>query len=282
MAYVTKHRQSDSRARVRPLRRGSAFTLIELLTVVALIAILVAIMAPSLPGVFEFVRRAGCRSNLHQTGMAHIIWAKDHEEQFVEGQPVYFNTGHYACWFRGRTPPADHAEYGPYTKHAALVKNGYLPSGKIFYCPSWTFPSVQYGVSAQSFNLAGGYGRGGGWFEDPADVPAGQVWMQTSYHYNCTFSSEDNPRVRDMRSARTYDRGDRPLMTDAFSDPGRGVDWHHKDGYNVLMLNGSTFFHSDPDNEIRDLNGGVTYHYGTTMYEVHQAWAWKLLTPGME
>lgn len=282
ITQVTTHRTDNPNVYVQPgavSSRGAGFTLLELLTVVAIVAILLGIFAPGLPGLFELTRRAVCRSLLQKTGQAHIIWANNHDGQYVEGQPVYFNTGHYACWFRGRTAPAHHAEYGPYTKHAVLVHQGYLPDGKIFYCPSWSFPSVQYGVSAREFNLSGGYGRGGGWFEDPADVPAGQVWMQTSYHYNCTFSAKADPRIPDMRSARTYDSCDLPLMVDAFSDPNRGVDWHHGDGYNVLRLDGATFFHRDPDYAIRDRNGGVTYHYGTVMYEVHQAWVWKQLVP---
>lgn len=256
-------------------REAVGFTLVELLVVVAIIVVLVSIVSPSLMRTREITRRAICRSNLHQTQIAHMCWAREHNAKYVEGQPVYFNTGHYACWFRGRTPPASHAEYGPYTKHAVLVYRQYLPTGRLFYCPSWTYEPVQYEFSG-SWVRGAGY-RGGGWFEDPARVPGAQIWMQTTYHYNCTFSNVAEPKIADMRSARIGESGHLPLMVDAFSDPDRSIDRQHIEGYNVLRIDGSTFFHADPENEIRDLNGGVTYHYGTANYEVHQVQAWRIL-----
>lgn len=255
-------------------RKSVGFTLVELLVVVAIIAVLVSIISPSLMRTKEMARRAICRSNLHQTQIAHMCWARNHNAKYVEGQPVYFNTGQYACWFRNRTPPASHAEYGPYTKHAVLVHRDYLPSGKLFYCPSWTYEPVQYQFSGSW--VVPGY-RGGGWFEDPAKVPAAQIWMQTTYHYNCTFSNVAEPKIADMRSAKIGESGYLPLMVDAFSDPNRGIGRHHVDGYNVLRIDGSTYFYADPTNEIRDLNGGVTYHYGTQNYELHQVQAWRIL-----
>ena len=257
-----------------PCRPGG-FTLVELLVVVAIIALLAAILMPSMRRVNELTRRAVCASNLHQTQLSHLAWAQARDGHYVEGQPVYVNQGHYACWWRNRTPPASHADYGAYTKHGALVHQRYLDSGKVFYCPSWRFPAVQYKTHGPS--VYPGY-QGGGWFEKPSDVPAGQVWMQTSYHYNCTYSAVADPKVSQMRSARTYDPGYLPLIADAFSDPSRGIDWHHVEGYNVLQLDGATYFYRDPANEIRDLNGGATYHSGTAMYEVHQVHAWRILT----
>ena len=49
---------------------ASAFTLVELLVVVAIIGLLLAIMAPSLSGAREAARRAACASNQHQIFLA--------------------------------------------------------------------------------------------------------------------------------------------------------------------------------------------------------------------
>ncbi|MDB5338126.1 MAG: hypothetical protein JWN70_3745 [Planctomycetaceae bacterium] len=51
-------------------RRRSAFTLIELLVVIAIIAVLIALLLPAVQQAREAARRAQCKSNLKQIGVA--------------------------------------------------------------------------------------------------------------------------------------------------------------------------------------------------------------------
>jgi prepilin-type N-terminal cleavage/methylation domain-containing protein len=63
--FVPKKRSQD---------RRPAFTLIELLVVVAIIALLVAILLPSLAKAREQARSAVCKSNIHQMGVGLTLY----------------------------------------------------------------------------------------------------------------------------------------------------------------------------------------------------------------
>lgn len=62
--------------------RTRAFTLIELLVVVAIIAILVAILLPSLARAREQSKAVVCSSNLHQLVVAVVMYADTHNGKF--------------------------------------------------------------------------------------------------------------------------------------------------------------------------------------------------------
>ena len=60
--------------------RHSAFTLIELLTVIGIIAILTAIMMPALSKARESARRVACRGNLHGIGLGFRMYLDDNRD----------------------------------------------------------------------------------------------------------------------------------------------------------------------------------------------------------
>lgn len=65
-----------------PLNRKHAFTLVELLFVVAIISILAALLLPALKKTQEFARRAACVNNLKECGLAIRMYAADHSGAF--------------------------------------------------------------------------------------------------------------------------------------------------------------------------------------------------------
>jgi prepilin-type N-terminal cleavage/methylation domain-containing protein len=62
-------RMPEARAVPWPCR-NAAFTLVELLVVIAVIGILLALLLPVLSGSKERAKRLQCRNNLHQVGLA--------------------------------------------------------------------------------------------------------------------------------------------------------------------------------------------------------------------
>ena len=65
--------------------RRQAFTLIELLVVIAVIAILAALLLPSLSSARDTSRKAGCISNLRQVGLAIQMYAHDFDGRIPFG-----------------------------------------------------------------------------------------------------------------------------------------------------------------------------------------------------
>ena len=66
--------------------RQLAFTLIELLVVIAIIAILAALLLPSLAAAKEKSKRAACKSNVRQAILAMHMYGNDNREKVVPGR----------------------------------------------------------------------------------------------------------------------------------------------------------------------------------------------------
>ena len=64
------------------MRKKSAFTLIEMLVVIAILAILVAIILPASMKGIEMSRRASCANNLKALGSIFAAYATDHQGEF--------------------------------------------------------------------------------------------------------------------------------------------------------------------------------------------------------
>lgn len=101
--------------------------MIELLVVVAIIAVLAAILFPVFAQAREKARQSSCLSNVRQIGMATVMYASDYDELL----PLYqYNTLTY--WCGGRDTAAQKLD-----KTRGLIYP-YIKSGDIQRCPSYT------------------------------------------------------------------------------------------------------------------------------------------------
>src|SRR5437868_12867191 len=74
-----------------PPRTSRAFTLIEILVVVAIIALLISILLPSLAAAKAQSRRAACSANEHQMGLAITMYVGD--TRFFPGDHMHREPG---------------------------------------------------------------------------------------------------------------------------------------------------------------------------------------------
>lgn len=107
-----------------------AFTLVEILVVVAILAVLAAILLPVLAQGKESAKRAACLSNLRQIGAACALYMADADERFPDRRDLKAALpGGYRPWTGW--PPSD-----PRAGWAAVLFQTYGATIQVFACPS--------------------------------------------------------------------------------------------------------------------------------------------------
>jgi len=134
------------------MRKVKGFTLIELLVVIAIIAVLMAILMPSLNRAREQGKRAGCLNNLKQLGLAWIAYAGDNDDKIMNGEAENGTAGTCTTPTTGRHKGEKwwvgtdcHSGFMQGQKHPesiqiAAIRAGamfpFVPELKVYRCPT--------------------------------------------------------------------------------------------------------------------------------------------------
>src|SRR6476620_9325305 len=93
------------RAHLRTHDQRAAFTLVELLVVIGIIAILIAILLPTLNRARESAKRTQCLSNLRQLHTALVLYAQTNKDAVPLGYWRNEKQYNYALWQKGDKAP---------------------------------------------------------------------------------------------------------------------------------------------------------------------------------
>jgi prepilin-type N-terminal cleavage/methylation domain-containing protein len=223
-----------ARHRAGGVYADGAFTLVELLVVIGIIAVLISMLLPSLNKAREAARQVNCSSNLKQLYIAFVQYGQDNR-QWLPGpvQDARDITMRWH-WYSGGTGTWDK----PVHLHHKLSK--YLPArSKVWLCPGW--PEDQVYFRDAGMTVAGtpdNYTAGPMPFT-PANAGVGyfyKPWLRKSYGWGGSetwkirFGSPKYPDAADILTCMPWQ-----------DQVGGGTDGPHNNGkiWQILYSDGS-------------------------------------------
>ncbi len=135
------------------MRRRSAFTLVELLVVVAIIALLLSILLPAMDKARAVARTVVCMSNQRQLAMGNFQYAEDYRGTVVASSKNGGSWHHWMGYIRGTDLV---------TQNGVVDNDPYVPGGPIYGCPDFESHdiNIESGVYDGTSGFSPRYGYG--------------------------------------------------------------------------------------------------------------------------
>lgn len=252
-AHLRMENQSiPERVRTSPCARSvrGAFTLIDVLVSLVIIAILMGLLLPALSHASESARRVACQSNVRQIGLAIVMYADDWKGSMPASVYLPANSVQRA----GDRPqsmttlllpePERLPNQSAWDGLGRLYESEYLSAAKVFYCPSHTgdYPFAKFqnqwakekseAISApDSFIVANYHYRGAGPVNGRRATPGAVTQPLTSNLYQID-----------------------PAQSSLVSDGMRNIrDYNHKVGVNFFRADLTVHWYSDETGQYRAL-----------------------------
>ena len=236
------------RQRPRLVALRQAFTLIELLLVVAIIAILAALLMPALSGAQAKGKRTACLSNLKQCGLAYQMYSADNDGKLAPNNPLA--NADTNCWVLGNM------QVSADSTNTALIRQGklfpYASQVALYRCPADPSRTVgeprarSYSMNSwvgsrymETHQAAGGYRT----FVRDSELAAGgaaTIWVIAGEHEASIDDAWFEVTMDDSRPFASY-----PAT-------------RHDHGYVLNFADGHAEFYKLRDSTTRSLETGVS------------------------
>src|SRR5262249_11846200 len=126
-----------------PMRKAKAFTLVELLVVIGIIAVLLAILLPAITKAQMMARRTKCLSNIRELGTALRIYSIQYKDQIPIGYMDQANFNYFVNW--------NNSNGTKVSMLGLLAISRLTPNPRAFYCPTVDDEQFSYNTPSNAW-----------------------------------------------------------------------------------------------------------------------------------